>query len=74
MSQHFPLSWAEWKEGTESLYLLQEILEAREAAGITLSKEEQSILKAARKVTAKYERSGHKKSVQPIANARRESR
>ena len=29
MSDHFPLSWAEWKEGTENLYLLKEILEER---------------------------------------------
>jgi hypothetical protein len=64
MSQHFPLSWAEWQDGTENLYLLQEILEARMAAGIILSKEEQSILKAARKVTARYERSGRRKVVQ----------
>ncbi len=61
MSQHYPLSWAEWKEGTESMYLLQEILEAREAAGIVLTREEQDILKAARKVTARYLRSGHRK-------------
>jgi hypothetical protein len=67
MSQHFPLSWAEWKEGTESLYLLQEVLEARLAAGIVLTKEEQSILQAARKVTARYERSGHKKAAVPKA-------
>lgn len=60
MSQHFPLSWAEWKEGTETLYQLQEILQAREGAGIALSKEEQSMLRAARKVTGRYERNGHK--------------
>jgi hypothetical protein len=65
MSQHFPLSWAEWKDGTEQMYLLEEILEARLAAGILLSKEEQSILSAARKVTARYDRSGHRKVVQP---------
>jgi len=74
MSQHFPLSWAEWKEGTENLYLLQEILEAREAAGMILSKEEQSILQAARRRTARYERSGHKKPVQSIRNVGPESR
>ena len=61
MSEHYPLSWAEWRDGTESMYLLQEILEAREAAGIALTKEEQSILRAARKVTARYERNGHRK-------------
>lgn len=65
MSQHFPLSWAEWKEGTESLYLLQEILEARMEAGITLSKEEQTLLTAAKKVTSRYQRSGHKKLPTP---------
>jgi hypothetical protein len=63
MSQHYPISWAEWREGTENLYLLKEILEARQAAGVRLSKEELSLLEAARKIAAKYERSGHKKPV-----------
>jgi len=61
MSDHFPLSWAEWKEGTENLYLLKEILEERLRAGIALSREEDSILQAAQKVAARYERNGHKK-------------
>jgi hypothetical protein len=61
MSWHYPLSWAEWKEGTESMYLLQEVLEARLDAGLTLTPEEQSILLAARKVTTRYLRSGHRK-------------
>jgi len=71
MSQHFPLSWAEWRDGTEQMYLLQEILEARIAAGIMLSTEEQSILKAARKVTGRYDRSGHRKVAQPTGNVER---
>ena len=58
-------SWGEWRDGTEQMYLLQDILEARLAAGIVLFKEEQSILKAARRVTARYDRSGHRKVVQP---------
>ena len=61
MSDHFPLSWAEWKEGTENLYLLKEILEERLRAGITLSREEDSILRAAQKVAARYQRNGRKK-------------
>jgi len=69
MSQHFPLSWAEWKEGTENMYLLQEVLEARESAGITLTKEEESILRSARKVTARYERNGHRKFARPAGKA-----
>ena len=64
MSRHFPISWAEWKEGTENLYLLKEILEARQAEGIQLSKEESSLLETARKVAARYDRSGHKKAAQ----------
>ena len=62
MSQHYPLSWAEWKDGTESLYQLQEIMEARLAAGIILTKEEEALLAAARRVTSRYERTGHKKT------------
>jgi len=61
MSDHFPLSWAEWKEGTENLYQLKEILEERLEAGIALSREEDSILRAARRVAARYERNGRKK-------------
>jgi hypothetical protein len=43
------------------MYLLQEILEAREAAGTILTSEEQALLRAARNVTARYLRSGHRK-------------
>ncbi|HEY3838942.1 MAG TPA: hypothetical protein VGL72_20350 [Bryobacteraceae bacterium] len=67
MSQHFPISWEEWKEGTENLYLLKQILEARQAAGTRLTKEELSLLAAARKVAARYQRSGHKKAAETPA-------
>jgi len=51
------------------MYLLQEVLEARESAGIILTKEEESILRSARKVTARYERNGHRKFARPAGKA-----
>jgi len=59
--RNYPVSFGEWRDGTETMYLLQEVLEARLAAGLTLSAEEQALLKAARRVTARYERSGRRK-------------
>ena len=63
--RNYPVSFGEWRDGTETMYLLQEALEARLAAGITLSAEEQALLKAARRVTARYERNGHRKQREP---------
>lgn len=63
-SRNYPVSFGEWRDGTETMYILQETLEARLAAGITLSTEEQALLKAARRVTARYERNGHRKQMQ----------
>jgi len=60
-SRNYPVSFGEWRDGTETMYLLQETLEAGLAAGIMLSIEEQALLKAARRVTARYERNGHRK-------------
>jgi hypothetical protein len=43
------------------MYELQEILEARRDAGVVLTKEEESLLVAARRVTSRYERDGRRK-------------
>ena len=64
-SRNYPVSFGEWRDGTETMYLLQEALEARLSAGIPLSAEEQALLKAARRVTARYERNGHRKQREP---------
>ncbi|MGA7413787.1 MAG: hypothetical protein WBW33_25150 [Bryobacteraceae bacterium] len=61
MSRHFPLSWGEWIEGVHTSYDLQTVLEARLASGAELTPEEQHLLNAARRVTARYEYNGHRK-------------
>jgi hypothetical protein len=61
MSRYFPLTWAEWKGGIEIVYCIRETLEDRLAAGGSLSKKEKTWLDIARNVTARYDRSGHKK-------------
>lgn len=60
MSRYFPMTWSEWKGGVEATYQLREKLEARLAAGETLSEEDEVWLKAVRKATERYDRSGHK--------------
>jgi hypothetical protein len=67
--RNYPVSFGEWRDGTETMHLLQEALEARLAAGIALTAEEQSLLKAARRVTARYERNGHRKQAPVGPNA-----
>ncbi|HME07289.1 MAG TPA: hypothetical protein VKG25_09570 [Bryobacteraceae bacterium] len=66
--RNYPVSFGEWRDGTETMYLLEEVLEARLAAGLTLSDEEKSLLKAARRVTARYERNGRRKLREPAAD------
>ena len=71
MSRYFPLTWAEWKGGIEILYHIRETLEDRLAAGESLSEKEKTWLAGARKVIARYDRSGHKKKGAAPRMARR---
>ena len=61
MGRYFPTSWAEHLEGIHNAYDLQEVLEARIAAGVVLTPEEEHLLKAARKLTLRYEWNGRRK-------------
>ena len=54
------MTWSEWKDGVKAAYHLREQLEARLAAGETLSEEDEAWLKAVRRATERYDRSGHK--------------
>ena len=61
MTQDFSESLSEWKGGVKEAYRLQETLEARLAAGETLSDSEARWLERVRLITEKYEKNGSKK-------------
>ena len=54
-------SWAEWQENIRNAYDLQEVLEAKVEANFGLRAEELTVLKAARRLTARYHRNGRRK-------------
>jgi hypothetical protein len=61
MSRNYPISWGEWIDGVHTSYDMQAILEARMAAGVELTPEEQHLLASARRVTSRYDYNGHRK-------------
>jgi hypothetical protein len=61
MSKQFPFSWEEWRAGVRDSYDVQAVLEAKRAMGLTLSPEEEHLLKTAMRVTRNYLPDGHRK-------------
>jgi hypothetical protein len=61
MSRNNLVSWGEWKEGVANMHDFQMVLEAKLDTGAALTPEQVHLLEAARRVTARYERNGHRK-------------
>ena len=61
MGRNNLVSWAEWREGVANMHDLQMVLEAKLETGAVLTPEQQHLLDAARRVTARYERNGHRR-------------
>lgn len=61
MGRNTLISWGEWREGVAKMHDLQMVLEAKLETGAVLTPEQQHLLVAARRVTARYERNGHRK-------------
>jgi hypothetical protein len=62
MARNNLVSWAEWRDGVANMHDLQMVLEAMLETGATLTPEQEHLLEAARRVTARYDRNGHRKA------------